>query len=466
VEGVLEVGPYTGRNRLLKHGPLRISENGRYLEHRDGTPFFWLGDTWWSLMSDRVRWPEGFKALVDNRAKKGFSLVQTVVGFEPETEFNDERNANEGGQPWFSGDEMYTGINPAYFDAADKRIQWLIRRGIVPCIVGSWGYHLRWLGVEKVKAHWRYLVARHGCYPVVWCVAGEVMMPYEMYFIENHAQASPQARADWSDVARYLRAVDPYSHPVTLHPFGGTASWDNAESDDLLDFQMLQPGHGPNGHGIETGIELIAEGRARVPAKPVVNGEPPYEGHLQANYQSTQRMAFWTGFLLGQAGHTYGAPGIFPANDRERPMGNRPGGGAYDSMTWDEAMHLPGSAQLGLGKELLCRYEWWRFEPHPEWAELSIDICPHWYRPAIRAYPAGIPRTVRVVYLPCRFYQWEGPLVRHIEPDVTYRAFYFDPISARERDLGTVVPEPDGSWQAPMMPVCQDWVLVMEALPA
>jgi hypothetical protein len=29
------------------------------------------------------------------------------------------------------------------------------------------------MGMEKVKKHWRYLIARWSAYPVVWCLAGE-----------------------------------------------------------------------------------------------------------------------------------------------------------------------------------------------------------------------------------------------------------------------------------------------------
>ena len=29
-----------------------------------------------------------------------------------------------------------------------------------------------------MKKHWRYLIARWGAYPVVWCLAGEGTMPY------------------------------------------------------------------------------------------------------------------------------------------------------------------------------------------------------------------------------------------------------------------------------------------------
>lgn len=31
------------------NGELLVSEEGRYLKHRNGTPFFWLGDTGWLL---------------------------------------------------------------------------------------------------------------------------------------------------------------------------------------------------------------------------------------------------------------------------------------------------------------------------------------------------------------------------------------------------------------------------------
>ena len=36
-----------------EHGDLQVSASGRYLQHADGTPFFWLGDTGW-LMPERL----------------------------------------------------------------------------------------------------------------------------------------------------------------------------------------------------------------------------------------------------------------------------------------------------------------------------------------------------------------------------------------------------------------------------
>ena len=162
--------PYTGANPLLLHGPLRVAASRRTLEHADGTPFFWLGDTWWMGLCQRLKWPEGFQALTADRVAKGFSLVQIVAGLYPDMPGFDPRGANEAGFPW---EAEYARLNPAYFDQADLRIGWLVRAGIVPCIVGSWGYYLPVMGMDKMKQHWRNMVARWGAYPVVWCLAGE-----------------------------------------------------------------------------------------------------------------------------------------------------------------------------------------------------------------------------------------------------------------------------------------------------
>jgi len=47
VSGEVEVTAYSGDNPLYRHGQLRISADNRHFEHEDGTPFLWLGDTWW-----------------------------------------------------------------------------------------------------------------------------------------------------------------------------------------------------------------------------------------------------------------------------------------------------------------------------------------------------------------------------------------------------------------------------------
>src|SRR5665213_2493334 len=84
IKGTVEIRPYTGKNPLYMHGPLHVSENHRYLEHQDGTPFFWLGDTWWMGLSHRLHFPDEFQELAANRVKKGFTVIQIVAGLYPD----------------------------------------------------------------------------------------------------------------------------------------------------------------------------------------------------------------------------------------------------------------------------------------------------------------------------------------------------------------------------------------------
>ena len=169
---------------------LKVGADGRHFQHADGTPFFWLGDTWWMGLCKRLSWPDGFETLTADRVHKGFTMVQIVAGLYPDMEPFDERGANEAGYPW---ERDFARINPAYFDMADVRIQHLADHGLAACIVGFWGYFIPRMGMDKVKQHWRYLIARWSAYPVVWCLAGEGTMPY--YLSKTKEQDARNAEA-------------------------------------------------------------------------------------------------------------------------------------------------------------------------------------------------------------------------------------------------------------------------------
>jgi hypothetical protein len=434
---------------LEQHGRLGVGANKRHLEFGDGTPFFWLGDTWWLGFVQRQGWglPE-FRSLAADRVAKGFTVVQIVAGLYPDLPPYDPRGFNEAGHPW---EPDYARINPAYFDAADRRIAALVEAGLVPCIVAAWGYHLPWVGIKRMKQHWRYLIARWGSYPVVWCLAGEATMPY--YLSAQREEDALFQKRGWTEIGRYVRAVDGYQNPITIHPT--RMGRDQVEDDSVIDIDMLQTGHGDWNTTPSTVGGVTAE-YERTPPMPVLIGEVCYEGHMQISWQGVQRFMFWSAILSGAAGHTYGAGGIWQMNTREQPHGPSPHGGTYENTPWDLAAQLPGARQLGLAKALLARYPWWRLQPCPDWSE------PRWspdnyYLP----YTAGVPGEVRLVYIPARIYQWSGPLQKNLEPAAVYHAFYFDPITGAEYDLGSVTADDDGTWQAPNVPLAQDWVLVL-----
>ncbi len=370
VAGKVEIKPYRGQNLLYRHGPLKLSADRRYLEYHDGTPFFWMGDTWWMGLSARLHWPEDVQKLAQDRKEKGFNVIQLVAGLFPDMHPFDTRGANEAGYPWQTN---YSSILPEYFAAADKRLLYLVDQGFTPVIVGAWGYFMQWMGVEKSEAHWRYLIARYGALPVVWCTAGEANLPW--YLAKNFPYDDRQQVKDWTEVTRYIRETDPFHRLVTIHPTGlGRLSARHAIDDlSLIDIDMLQTPHGQR-DAVAPTVNTMRESYADQPVMPVINGEAAFEmlgDNLPTEW--TRRM-FWLCMMNGAAGHTYGANGIWQVNRKNDPHGPSPhhkGGFGYGKIPWDEAMNLPGSRQVALGGKLFQQYSWHKFQPHPEWATFA-----------------------------------------------------------------------------------------------
>ncbi len=428
-EKKLKVEKYRGDNQLYKHGKLRVTKDKRYFEFSDGTPFFWLGDTWWKGLCKRLTW-EGFQKLTADRKKKGFTVVQIVCGTYPdEMGMMKPSWENEGGMPYLKKD--FSEANPVYFKYADRRFEHLIDAGIVPAIVGGWGraVSLNAVGLQGYKRHFRNLVARYGAYPVIWILGGETQ----------------KTQGPWHAAAEYLDATDPYGRLLTNH---SSHRREALEDHVVFDFDMDATGH-RGWETVNTAIKKIKDYRVATPAKPVLTGEACYEQHMQGNFADLQRHLFWGCILSGAAGHTYGAAGIWHVGVLKE-HGNWGGWKhqPYDFTTWHDGMHFAGSTQLGRSKALLEEYPWQRFKPHPEWV-------------GDEKFAAGISGKVLFIYQPKRKnYVWDGIEVKNIQPG-DYSVFYFDPVSGRRFDHGVVtVP---GTWTSPNVPTPQDWVLVMQA---
>ena len=114
--------------------------------------------------------PLSVRMLTHDRKVKGFNVIQFAIGFPCDIVPFDPRGQNEAGDPW---SKDFGSINPAYFDLADLRIQWLVEQGMLPNTVGLWGYYLKFMGVDRIKEHWDYIIARYGAYPVTWTLCGE-----------------------------------------------------------------------------------------------------------------------------------------------------------------------------------------------------------------------------------------------------------------------------------------------------
>ena len=473
----VRITAYRGDNELLKHGMLRVSSNKRYFEQADGTPFYWLGDTWWTGLSDRLPW-DGFQTLTADRKKKGFTVVQICAGLIPSFEELtpiDPGYRNEGGAVW---DPQFNRINPRYFDFADRRFQHLIDAGIAPAVVGGWSDQLSKMGSAKMKKHWRYIIARYGAYPVFWVVGAGVFNPPQAVMNQLPKYIADAISPGWSDIVRYVRATDPYHHPLTVHE--GMPPYDiPLPEDSLTDFDLTQPGHaGWASIGAEV-MQLNTRYARTDLTKPLVVGEIGYENEFGTHLEDFQRMGYWLAMLNGAAGYTYGAGPTFEVNNPDKPLHRN---GQYTFFTWQEGMNLPGSYEVGLGANLLRQYPWWQFTPRPQWVTPggTTLLEPHSGRPEFdpegwkntinadftpsdaylrmpesvyptgewrsrqgtfrKPYAAGIPGKIRVIYIPSfGSIASPPPTVLDLEKDVRYGVYYWEPTLGIKFDLGTVV---------------------------
>lgn len=436
---------YEGENPHFKHGVLKLDGDKRHFRHADGTPFFWLGDTWWMGLCKRLPWPDGFETLTTDRVQKGFSIVQIVAGLYPDMPWFDERGANEAGFPW---DRDFARINSAYFDMADVRIQHLADHGLAACIVGFWGYFIPLMGLKKAMQHWRNIVARWSAYPVVWCLAGEGTMPY--YLSKTPKQDAEMQKHGLTELARYVHEIDPHRHPITIHP--SSSSRLCVEDPSVLDFDMLQTGHNDRA-SVPNTIQTVNRSLAAEPKMPVLIGEVCYEGIMEASRQEVQRFMFWSSLLSGTAGHTYGANGMWQVNTREKPYGLSPHGHSWGGPAWDIAAQLPGSRQLGLSKKLLTRYSWWKLKPEPDMIEPRWNKDDYW-----NPFAAQIPGEAIFAYIPAAY---KGSTFHNL-PQSSFRAFFFNPTNGQEIEIGKITPDSTGTWKIAEVPIFQDWVVGLE----
>ena len=259
----------------------------------------------------------------------------------------------------------------------------MVEAGLVPCIVGSWGYFLPAMGQEK--PHWRNLVARYG--PARGLVpAGEYHLPT----YSTRARRLPAARGDAGGsldrngpriCARSTPTTtcSPSTRPAPIPSMRPECRW-------RRDVNMLQTGHGSYA-SLQPSVAMLAECWPR-PADARLDRRGATRGSWARSRQEVQRFLFWASITLGACGPPT-APGNLGMNSpTERHDGYT---GSWGDVYWQDAMHMPGSAQVGLGRKFLERYPWWRLEPRQEPALPAGRLS---------AYATGIPGAVAIYYRP------------------------------------------------------------------
>ena len=326
---------------------LQVSENGRFLVAEDGRPFFWLGDTAWELFHRLNR--EEADAYLENRAQLGFTVIQAVA--LAELSGLDDPNPY-GHLPLIERDPARPAVQdgPAndYWDHVDYIVHKANSLGLIVGFLPTWGdkWNLKWgAGPEiftpaNAEAYGEWLGRRYRDARLVWILGGD--RPVEN---ETHREIT---RA----LARGLRRGDGGAHLMTWHPSGAQGSAQYFHDESWLDFNMRQNGHTPEFTGR---YDKTRADYDRTPVKPVLDSEPIYEDHpvsfkaaeLGHSLASDVRRPLYWNLFTGAFGHTYGHHSVWQMWAPGRKAVNSP------LLSWTEALHQPGAAQMRHGRALL-----------------------------------------------------------------------------------------------------------------
>jgi hypothetical protein len=379
----------SGQTRFDRHGPVRVSSSRTFLEHADGTPFFWLADTGWNaaLLATREDWQH----YVDVRTLQGFTAVQWVA-----TEWRAAPGGDRLNERAYTGNERIA-INPAFFQRLDEKAVALNRAGLLNVPVLLWsigsgsnpkvnpGFALPDSQAVRLA---EYMVARWQGYDVAWILPGD-------------GDYRGERAGKWKRIGRDVFGQGSHA-PVMLHPGGMHWVLQEFLHEPWIDIHGYQSGHGDD----ERTLRWMTEGPPSTdwtiePRRPFINLEPPYEHHIA--YQSKQpipaefvrRAIYWSLLSAPVAGTSYGGHGVWGWDDGTKPPTDHPNSGT--PLPWKEALVMPGAEQMAHVAGLFTSIDFWRLRPAPDaLAEQPGTIAPARFV----AVAASAERDLLVAYTP------------------------------------------------------------------
>lgn len=340
-KGTFHAVNWTAEEKLLnplRRGMVRADEKGHSFEYADGTPMFWLADTWWPCMTNKYFWHEddsvrkvgtpkaGFKDYVRYRKEQGFNGCMVIAAFpnwlKPgKMRWNVEGNwADEYGNWSFEveGDQPdLDRINPAYFQTMDKKVDYLNANGFIPFIEASrrdiaefWKDNFQW--PDSYARYIRYLYFRY---------QGNIIFNSPIHLDSWKAGLTKE---DWNQAANSIvNDYDwpPFGHMASANPPGDTYyAFGHTDEARWLSFHGV--GNKCRDHYLFTSIPEIFSLENPVP---IVNNEPYYDGLQWGNNAELgsdlaayySRVALYGSVFSGAlAGHVYGANHIWNGNPK------------------------------------------------------------------------------------------------------------------------------------------------------
>ena len=351
MRGLLAVILCAGVASAQPQQPVRVAASGPHLETADGKPFLLVADTCWTgpALSTEADWADYLR----DRKAKGFTAVQ----FNLVSPWRAAPTDSEGRAAYaLKGDQLT--VNDAFFDKAEARLKAVVDAGMLPVPVLIWAHKNGDAGADLSEQNVIKLVTyeldRLGKYPALWILAGD-----------NSYRGADGEK--WKRVGRAAFAGRDLL--VTTHPTGENFPWtrDGWAGEAWLERAVLP--ERPRRLGV---VAEMAHGSGPATkykgGKPVINLEPPYEGHNGYSTRkphsalSTRRATYWSLLVTPTAGVTYGGHGVWSWHTRP---GREPTdhGGTGVAKVWREAIDLPFASQIDTLRTVFGRIPWAELRP-------------------------------------------------------------------------------------------------------
>ena len=465
-KGKVIAKPYSGDLEIDKRGFVATNGSKNFV-YADGTPFFYLGDTHWSLYREELDSPgpyagntgaqSHFKYIADKRVEQGFTVYQS----EP---IGTKANLADG---------KLDASDAAAFKMNDRYYQYLAEKGLVHANAEFFfsGQMTKALADDEryLEAISRYWVARYSAYPVMWTLTQEA--DNDFYRERGDQKFYDYNDNPWVKVAEYIHKCDAYRHPLSCHQentlftsvTGAGSSAENRDNGGKSAFYgddvSARTGHdwwaaqwGPNVAGQESGKTARDYWESD---KVAIN----YEGRYCNLWtkDAGARMQSWIAMLSGFAGVGYGAADIW-LYDGNYDLDTT----SYDGLEaitpedkavrWSEAVEFESARQQGIMRRFFESFDWQNLKP--DFDDGNIFKSDQAYYVA-----ASVGNETYAIYLYMR--SKNSGVVLGMDADASYDAAWFDPRTGETIEIGEIRADAPGTWNAPEKPGADDYALIL-----
>lgn len=441
--------PQLFAQRIWNNGPIRTTDDGHYLQYKNGTPFFWLGDTGWELFH-RLKIEEIEKYL-ENRSQKGFTVIQAVIL----AEFDGLRKPNQYGDLPLQ-DLDPTKPNEQYFRLIDTVIKAAMKKNLFIGLLPTWGDKVAKLWgvgpviftVDNAYKYGAWLGKRYKSYPnIIWILGGD----------RPAANDSNDWRPIWRSMAKGILDATDSNAFITYHTSGGHSTSGLIHRENWLHMNMMQSGHG-SGQDVPV-WNWIERDRNLSPVKPTLDAEPNYEDHPVNPWPKWDsasgyfrdydvRKQCYRSVFAGGCGVTYGHHAVWQFwSPREEKIN-------HADRYWTAAIDRPGAFQVGYLRYLIqSRNTVNRIPDQAIIAEGQGEKGEY-----ITAFRSA-DNTYAMIYL---------PVGKKIDINTSFAdsdqliAWWFNPRTGRAQKIGKLKTTPVMQFTPPSLGRENDWVLVLD----